>query len=209
MHVCEGRGSERLGTPAGKGSEIAAGVEPAGSNRFSSGLSLTWSPTVPGGEGRDGAGATSTLPWCKPPSRDAAGMEGDVARVPGGPHCRAAPVLCSIGYWRAVLGLRPSMRSWCLRSTQGFREWGAEAVGSACPEAIGEGQAHPGTKSSGLPQGSSVAQWGRLVLCHLKPERPFAFLLLPSQSRSRTASGRDLTRKSPEAVAAARMGLQQ
>lgn len=66
-----------------------------------------------------------------------------------------------------------------------------------------------GQTSSGLSQRSSVAQWGCLIFCHLKPEHPLAFLLLPSQPQSRTASGKDLTRKSPEAKAAARMGLQQ
>lgn len=51
VHEGEGRGSERLGALAGKGSEIAAGVELAGSDRFWLGLSLAQSPAVPGGEG--------------------------------------------------------------------------------------------------------------------------------------------------------------
>lgn len=51
VHVCEGRGSKWLGTLAGKGSEITAGVELAGSDWFWSQLSLTHSPAVPGREG--------------------------------------------------------------------------------------------------------------------------------------------------------------
>lgn len=103
----------------------------------------------------------------------------------------AAPAWRGMACWRPVLGLRPSVESWCPCPTRVFRVWGAEAMGSACPKAIGEGQAHAGTKSSGLSQRSWVAQWGCLVLCHLEPERPLAFLLLPSQPQSRTTRGRD------------------
>lgn len=35
-----------------------------------------------------------------------------------------------------------------------------EPVGSACPRVTGEGQAHSGTKSSGLFQRTSATQWG-------------------------------------------------
>lgn len=54
-------------------------------------------------------------------------------------------------------------------------------VGSACPTVTGDGQAHSGTRSSGLSQRTSAAKWGHLVLCHLEPEHPLDFFLLPSQ----------------------------
>lgn len=51
--VREVQGSKRLDTPAGEGSEIAAGVEPVGSDEFWLGLSPIRSPAVPSGEGCD------------------------------------------------------------------------------------------------------------------------------------------------------------
>lgn len=54
-----------------------------------------------------------------------------------------------------------------------------EPVGSACPTVTGEGQAHSDTKSSGLSQRTSAAQWGHLILCHFEPEHPLYFFPPP------------------------------